>query len=282
MPIKAVFSDMDGTLLNPQHQISDYTAGVLRALKEKGIRFILATGRPHVDVFSTIRQCKLEPDFIITSDGARIHDGSFNVVREHNIKPEVVEKLARIRVISDEKNADGQSEKKFATHIFYDPHCVTDRREAEFWSAFHKDYKFVDIGEKLHDLKEEDFQKVPQAIFYGQHEDLEPVRAHLETNFSADLCWTYSLPYLLNCAPAGVSKGNAMREVAELLGIELGEVAGFGDGMNDESMLQIAGKAFITSNAQQRLKDAVKHGEIIESNANDGVAKKLEELFLTD
>lgn len=277
MPIKAVFSDMDGTLLNPQHQISAFTASILRGLKEKGIYFIVSTGRPYADVFLTIKKCGLKPDFIITSDGARIHDGDFNLVREHNMRPELAAQIARLRSLPDEKT--GKPAKNFITNIYQDAKWVTDKCLPQAKAAFNDDFHCVDLGEKLYELSADELKGVHEAWFLGKSEDLAPLMAYMKTTYSTELCCTYSMPYIINCVPYGVSKGNAVREVAEVLKIGLDEVACFGDALNDESMMQIAGTAYIMANGQQELKDVVKHGEVIGSNADDGVAKKLEELF---
>ena len=44
-----VVSDLDGTLLNSQHRISDYTVSTIRKLEKKGIKFVIATGRHYED-----------------------------------------------------------------------------------------------------------------------------------------------------------------------------------------------------------------------------------------
>ncbi|KAL7699588.1 haloacid dehalogenase-like hydrolase [Lotmaria passim] len=280
MPIKAVFTDMDGTLLNPQHQISDYTASILRGLKAKGIYFIVSTGRPYADVFATIRKCQLQPDFIITSNGARIHDSNLQLVREHNMQPALVEKIARIRSVRNAKT--GADEKKFTTNIYRSAEWLTDKCVPQVRAAFSEEFPCIDMGEKLYELTADQLNGVHETWFLGHHEDLEDLNNFLQTNYGSDLCCTYSLPHLLDCVPLGITKGNGVREVAEALGVSLADVACFGDGMNDESMLKIAGKAYITENGQQGLKDAVAHAEVIDSNANDGVAKKLEELFFSN
>ncbi|KPA85356.1 putative haloacid dehalogenase-like hydrolase [Leptomonas pyrrhocoris] len=280
MPIKAVFTDMDGTLLNPNHRISGYTANILRGLKDKGIHLIVTTGRPYADVFATISKCRLEPDFIITSNGGRIHDGSLNVVRECNIRPELVAKIAQLRGVWNEKT--GAVEKKFATNIYREAEWLTDKYVPQAKAAFNDEFPCNALGEKFYELQAQDLKGVHEAWFLGHHHDLEPLYTYLKTTFSGELCCTYSLPYLIDCVPVGVTKGNSIREVAEMLNVQLEDVACFGDGMNDESMLQIAGKAYIMENGQQGLKDAVPHAEVIDSNANDGVARKLEELFFSN
>jgi Cof subfamily protein (haloacid dehalogenase superfamily) len=279
MPIKAIFTDMDGTLLNPEHRISDFTAGILRGLKEKGIYFIVSTGRPFADVFTTIRKCQLQPDFIITSNGARIHDGGLNLVRQHNIDPSLVEKIIQLRGLRND--ATGVEEKKFTTNLYREAEWLTDKSVPEARAAFNEEFPCLDLGEQLYALTADDLKGVHEVWFLGRHADLEPLDAFMKANYGGDLCCTFSLPHLLDCVPFGVTKGNGVREVAEVLNVDLADIACFGDGMNDESMLQIAGKAYIMENGQQRLKDAVPHGEVIASNASDGVAKKLEELFFT-
>ena len=70
---KVVVSDLDGTLLNNHHQISSHTRRTLHALTDRGIRFIVATGRHHVDVQS-IRDALGLDIYLITANGAVVHD----------------------------------------------------------------------------------------------------------------------------------------------------------------------------------------------------------------
>ncbi|KAG5475052.1 hypothetical protein CUR178_04502 [Leishmania enriettii] len=278
MPIKAIVTDLDGTLLNPQHAISEYTASVLRRLKEKGIWLVVATGRPYADVFCRIRGCQLQPDYIITSNGARIHDGALKVVREHNMRPEIVEALARIRTVKDPVTGL-ELPKTFTTNIYRNAEWLTDKNIPEVSSAFHDDFRCTDLREGLYELKAEELHGVHEMWFIGDHDELVRLGNALDKDYPGDLCCTFSLPYILDCVPAGVTKGNGVREVAEVLGLTLDEVACFGDGMNDESMLQVTPTSFIMENGQQRLKDAVLHAQIIGTNTDDGVAKKLQEMF---
>ncbi|CAG9577245.1 putative haloacid dehalogenase-like hydrolase [Leishmania major strain Friedlin] len=280
MPIKAVVTDLDGTLLDPQHCISNYAAEVLKKIKEKGICFIVATGRPYAEVFNRIRHCHLAPDYIITSNGARIHDGAFNVVREHNLRPELVESLARVRTVKDPATG-AELPKKFTTNIYRGAEWLTDKSIPEVSKAFHTDFQCTDLRERFYELQASELGDVHEIWFAGDHDELVLLDNALREKYPGDLCCTFSLPHLLDCVPAGVNKGNGVREAAEMLGLALDEVACFGDGMNDESMLQVTSTSFIMANAQQRLKDAVPHAQIIGSNADDGVAKKLEEMFFS-
>lgn len=284
MSIKAIFTDLDGTLLNPQHQISDCTASVLKKLKAKGIYFSVATGRTYVEVMDTIRKCGLEPDFIITSNGARIHDGSFNLVREHNIPAELAAQLIRVQDLpppahTNASPADTRAEKRYVTNVYRHGDWLTDKDVPEISGDMHKNLPCTVLGDALYAMSPEELEGVHQVWYYGAREDLEVLNAQLTSAFESQLYWTFSDKNMIDCGPLGVSKGVAVREVAEMLGVALEDVACFGDAPNDESMLQIAGKAYIMANGQPELKAAVPRGEGIGSNVEDGVAKKLEELF---
>ncbi|KAG5474381.1 hypothetical protein LSCM1_03161 [Leishmania martiniquensis] len=90
-PYKLVACDMDGTLLNSNHSISDYTRAVLSQLLARGVHIIFATGRPFTDVYRIKRRLNIfaaaksipTPGFqVITPVGAsptgRYPSGSLN------------------------------------------------------------------------------------------------------------------------------------------------------------------------------------------------------------
>ncbi|KAG5474710.1 hypothetical protein LSCM4_03885 [Leishmania orientalis] len=91
--IKAVLVDMDGTLFDSHHFVSPRTVKVIHALRERGVAFIVATGRSFPDVFGNLAKANLHPDFIITSNGARIHDARHNAVFAHDMDAESVCRL---------------------------------------------------------------------------------------------------------------------------------------------------------------------------------------------
>jgi hydroxymethylpyrimidine pyrophosphatase-like HAD family hydrolase len=67
--------------------------------------------------------------------------------------------------------------------------------------------------------------------------------------------------------------------IEKILALEKGsfdQTIVFGDGFNDEKMLLAAGQGFVMQNALLDLKNKLSHLEVIDSNANDGVAKYIE------
>ncbi len=92
---KAVVSDLDGTLLNTQHQISAHTRHTLHRLHQQGIQVVVATGRHQVDVQGIRDALGLEL-FLITANGAVIHDPQDRLIYNQVLSPEVAQELVEI------------------------------------------------------------------------------------------------------------------------------------------------------------------------------------------
>ena len=74
---------------------------------------------------------------------------------------------------------------------------------------------------------------------------------------------------------ADVSKGEALKVVAESLNLTLENCIAFGDGMNDVEMLSMAGKGLVMETSHIKVKQALPDNEVIGSNADDAVAHYL-------
>ena len=86
-----------------------------------------------------------------------------------------------------------------------------------------------------------------------------------------------SHPTYLEIVSASVDKGDALRILAERLGVAREEIAAFGDADNDVGMLEYAGSGYVMQNANEQLLARVPlHAP---ANTDDGVARVLEELL---
>ena len=264
MRYKAIISDLDGTLLNSEHKISDYTKRVIKSIIDSGIKFFIATGRHHTDVLAIKKILDLEST-MITSNGARVHDQNNNEILARNIP------LSISREIIDLKLND-----EIHTNLYAGDHWYTEKI-ASWTEEFHTESGFTYTLANFEDLKNTFITK-----FFYLHEDPK-VMADLEKKFkklySNKLNITMSLPICLEIMAKDVSKGTAITEILKLEGIKIEETIAFGDGLNDLEMLGLVGKGFIMKNGSQLLKDNLPHLEVIESNSSDGVAKKLEEIL---
>ncbi|ADO84545.1 Cof-type HAD-IIB family hydrolase [Ilyobacter polytropus] len=262
---KAVICDLDGTLLNSEHTISAYTKKVIEKIKSLGIKFFIATGRHHRDALAFKNILGLD-SFLITSNGAKIHDENDKEIFSSNIPKEMVKKIIDFPV--DEEIHRGIYKDEF---WFLEEHI-------EGLDVFHKESGFSSIIKPFDELKNED---VTKFIFISADSDkINELEKIIKLKFNDLLNITLSFENCLEIVQKGVSKGFAIEEILKKENISPVEALAFGDGLNDLDMLQTVGKGFLMGNSHKKLIQSLPNHEIIDTNNNDGVAKYLEKIFL--
>ncbi|MBD1389742.1 Cof-type HAD-IIB family hydrolase [Neiella sp. HB171785] len=263
--IKAIVSDLDGTLLNADHTVGEYTQRVLKELTQQGMKLILASGRPWADV-EVIRQKLAMEIFLITCNGARVHDRQGHCIFRHDIPQHLVQELlafgspagAKINVYQD------------------DLWWVTEDNPSLL--KFHADSGFSYQVTPHEQLPTEHIAKV---FWIGDNAALKALEKQLNEHFGDALSIAFSLPICLEVMAGGVSKAQALDVVLQAKGLEFEQVIGFGDGLNDRLMLSAVGQAAIMANGADELKQALPDLPVIGSNTEEAVAQHLEQLFLS-
>ncbi|NNO01247.1 Cof-type HAD-IIB family hydrolase [Vibrio sp. B1-2] len=266
--IHIVASDLDGTLLAPNHQLSEFTKQTLQALHQKGFTFIFATGRHHVDV-AGIRQLAGIPAYMITSNGARVHDQHDNLMYSKNVPQELVQPVIDVF----KQNPD------IFVHIYQDESWLLNK-EDETLRDFHEESGF---SYQVFDVNNAPTEGVAKIFFTHpaqDHELLAQFEGRLNDIFGDKLNVAFSTPWCLEVMAAEVSKGDALKAVAESLNLALDNCIAFGDGMNDVEMLSMAGKGLVMGTSHQKVFNALPNNTVIGSNAEDAVAHYLREHLL--
>ncbi|MCC4237248.1 Cof-type HAD-IIB family hydrolase [Vibrio anguillarum] len=266
--IHIVASDLDGTLLAPNHQLSEFTKQTLQALHQKGFTFIFATGRHHVDV-AGIRQLAGIPAYMITSNGARVHDQHDNLMYSKNVPQELVQPVIDVF----KQNPD------IFVHIYQDESWLLNK-EDETLRDFHEESGF---SYQVFDVNNAPTEGVAKIFFTHpaqDHELLAQFEERLNDIFGDKLNVAFSTPWCLEVMAAEVSKGDALKAVAESLNLTLDNCIAFGDGMNDVEMLSMVGKGLVMGTSHQKVFNALPNNTVIGSNAEDAVAHYLREHLL--
>ena len=261
--VKIVASDLDGTLLAPNHQLSDFTKLTLKKLHEQGYTFIFATGRHHVDV-AGIRQIAGIPAYMITSNGARVHDQNDQLMYSQNVPQELVQPV--IDIVRQDPN--------IFIHMYQNEDWLLDR-EDEMLAKFHSESGFSYKRFEADNAPSDRIAKVFFTHPEQDHEHLVTFEQKLKEAFGDKLNVTFSTPWCLEVMTAEVSKGHALDAVAKSLNLTLDNCVAFGDGMNDAEMLAMAGKGLIMGTSHEKVMQALPDNEVIGSNANDAVAHYL-------
>ncbi|ANQ18336.1 Cof-type HAD-IIB family hydrolase [Vibrio natriegens] len=265
---KIVASDLDGTLLAPNHQLSAYSKMTLRTLHEMGYTFVFATGRHHVDVAGIRSQVGI-PAYMITSNGARVHDQNDKLMYSENVPQELVQ-----GVIDTIKH-----DHEILIHMYQNDDWLLNKDD-ETLREFHEEFTY-----KLFDENQAPTDGIAKIFFTHadkDHERLVAFETQLRDQFGDKLNIAFSTPWCLEVMNGEVSKGHALQAIAESLDLELKNCLAFGDGMNDVEMLSMAGKGLIMGTAHEKVMKALPNNEVIGSNADDAVARYLQKHLLQD
>lgn len=263
---RIVVSDLDGTLLSPEHTITDFASQTLQAMTQKGIEFVFATGRHHVDV-RQIRQKLAINAYMITSNGARVHDTDGNLIFAQNLDPLVARELLGMKFHDPE----------ILTQVYRDDEWFIARASTDEAAFFMES----DFPYQLYQPDNLDPQGISKVFFTcDDHDQLLALEQTLLARFGDQVNVSFSLPMCLEVMAGGVSKGHALDAVARRLGYSLADCIAFGDGMNDKEMLAMVAKGCIMQNGQARLKALLPDLEVIGSNGEDAVPHYLRNLYL--
>lgn len=263
--IKVVVSDLDGTLLNPQHKISDYTKSIFQELHNQNYLIIVATGRHHLDAMAIIETLEV-PVYLVSSNGARIHSPEKEELFSFNLNSDIVKTALSVDIDPE------------ITVVLFKENVWLTNKLSEKLNAFQAELKY---HPELVDYKMlEDFGAIKIFFAHDNHEKLVVLKDAILAKSSNDLHHAFSLPTCLEFMDKSVDKAVAIMKVLEKEGFSLEEAVSFGDGFNDVQMLSTSGKGLIMGNAPTLLKETLSDLEIIKTNAEDGVAKYISSKIL--
>ena len=265
MKYQAIISDLDGTLLNGEHKLSDETKKVIKKVKETGRKIFIATGRHHIDAIELKKQLGLD-SYLISSNGARIHNEHNEEVYERNIDENTAKFILNTKC-----------HKEIARHIYTDTKWYVEEEKDEY-AAFHRESGFL---YEVKDFSEIEGEKFIKIFFISKNqEELLKLEKYFEEKIGDKVSITLSGPECLELMAKDVTKGEAIKNIMGKLNIPLENTMAFGDGLNDYEMLSEVGKGLLMGNCAQRLREKLPNNEMIEKNTENGVANYLRKIFL--
>lgn len=266
---KVVVSDLDGTLLNSDQEVSKISKKVIKAIMDKGVKFYIATGRAYPDAKRIMETIGIKIP-LISANGAVINDKDGNEVYRNDLTEESRDILLDIDYenISDLIHLNVYTENKW--------YLLDDNRKH---NPFEKKPKYMYEISTIEELKKKSVTKI---FYVGPREHLLKLERIIldKTNGKVNVAFTH--PECLEIFDIKVNKAEAIKKVGEIEGFNLEDVVAFGDGFNDYEMIKNVGRGYIMKNAHYTLKNALPNNEVITSNSRHGVALKLVELFELD
>ncbi|HEL1766035.1 TPA: Cof-type HAD-IIB family hydrolase [Streptococcus suis] len=273
MTIKAVFFDIDGTLLTDNRMVSSSTILAINALKEKGILVGLATGRDPRFVLQYMASLGL--DLAIAYNGQYIFSRE-EVIYSQSLEPKQIEQIMEYAQTHHKDLSFGTAKGIFGSKIMSAgtgnfAYRVT-RMIPESWAGiinfiFNRLVRWISPQQETN-LKGFLFQPIYQLMLLTTERETQS----LEVLFP-NLSFTRSSPYATDIISKGNSKLSGIVKVADRYGFELDEVMVFGDSNNDFEMLNEIQYSVAMGNGTKKVKQAASF--VTDTNNRDGIYKAL-------
>lgn len=268
---KLIASDLDETLLGTDHRICRRNLEAIRAARERGVRFVAASGRGHRSIsreLAALGLLDVPGEYCIAFNGG---------VLASNVGPTPIRSVALPWEHADELWRCGVMG-NLCTHVYTVDDVVYVRNYVPEERAY--------VGDRMHVVEtcERDLgflrdTPLVKVLFM----DLDPARLHkIHGDLGdrvADLDVSYSARRYIEFNPAGVNKGAGLLSLAAHLGIEPSDTIAIGDGPNDIPMIRAAGLGACVANAYDEVKAASSYICEADNNAG-GVAEVIERFVL--
>ncbi|MGE8203760.1 Cof-type HAD-IIB family hydrolase [Heyndrickxia sp. NPDC080065] len=234
--IRLIALDMDGTLLNNEHKISDINKQAITKAKEMGIHIVISTGRSYGTVHQYAKELQLN-SFLVTVNGGETWDSNGNLLERNLLQVEEIEMMWDLKKLHNTRfwavTVDQVYREDFPTDFAF------------------SEYEWLKFGFDIED------DEIRQTIM----EELKKNRFQV----------TNSSPTNLEVNPYGISKAKALEKLCERIGITMDNVMAMGDSLNDIAMITDAGLGVAMGNAQETVKKAADW--VTDTNEENGVAK---------
>ncbi|MGE6116382.1 sugar-phosphatase [Aeromonas salmonicida] len=265
---KLIALDMDGTLLNPQGQISPRTHAAIAAARAKGVTVVLASGRPLEGMSRYLAELGLtgQDDYVICYNGALVQQvADQRIIRSQLLTGSDASAIARL---ADELEVN--------VHGFSVSQGLISPRVSTYTEH---ESRLIGMPINLIDFAT---LAVDEQIMKVMMIDEPPQLSRAIERLPAELYERYtvvqSAPFFLEFMNKQSNKGTGVAALAEHLGLDASLVIAVGDAGNDHHMIEYAGLGVAMGNATDDIKALAQH--ITGRNDEDGVAQVIERFIL--
>jgi hypothetical protein len=283
--MKLFVTDLDGTLLNSDHKLSEYSMNAIKTAMDKGIPVCIATGRSYNDILEIISELDVKP-YIISSNGASVYNTNGEKMYSISIPKDQVREIItylkaqnlEFEVADDEYTYITQKGLDILHQELEDVGSVDTKKREELEQDVlglvlsQGNLKVVpDMEVLLDSIESANSVSSISAYLNKIHKAME--RFTMDKRILTFSSWKYNF----EMTSSDTSKGIALKHLCEHLRIDLSDVAVIGDNYNDLSMIKIAGIKGAMANAVDNIKSMADFQA--PTNDEDGAAKFLYKLM---
>lgn len=277
--MKIIASDMDGTLLNSKSILSEENLKAIKYAIDKGIKFIIATGRGYEDIKPMLEEWGLKCPCILMN-GAEFRDEEGNILEtinmEKNQVKDILNTINKWNLVNEIYTNKGfftpNTEEEVFTGMAY--RVMNFEKNLTFEEAYEKGKTHYHLNrlkpiENLDEFLASDVEIRKIISFHYEESYVKKVKEEI-LKFK-NLAVLSSFVTNIEITNIEAQKGIILAKVAEKLNIPKDEVMIFGDGLNDYSLFTEFKNSFAMENAVDEIKNIATY--ITDTNDNNGVAK---------
>lgn len=267
MDYQLIATDMDGTLLDSNKLIPKESIEALHILEDKGIKIMFSTGRPIESAQSYANSINIKPSFAASNGAIVSYEDYLETI--HLDKEQII------------KTAKMCHELNFGYVIYTEN--MGYYTSLDIYKEYYRDNELVradDVPKVVFNTIEdimnlEDMDKIIKADFFDPKSRIMDIYSEFPIDFHQSNV-TIQDECSIEVTHKKVSKGNAVKKVAEYYKIPREKVISIGDGGNDISMFEYAGCSISMGNARDIVKS--KADMVTDTNDNQGFVKALKKL----
>ncbi|MBW6409204.1 sugar-phosphatase [Clostridium weizhouense] len=265
---KLIALDMDGTLLTSDKKISERNKKAIKKAEEKGVKVVLASGRPSEGLRHYLEELNLlkEEDYVLSFNGAVSQNA-----KTGEIMSSTVLNGSDLKYLNNIAKETGVN-----IHAFSEERGLITPKISKY-TEVEADINKINITIADFDSIDDD-ENIVKVMMIDPEEVLEETIKKLPKEVYEKYTVLRSTPYFLEFMNKEVDKGEGLKKLAESLGIKREEVIAMGDAGNDLSMVKYAGLGVAMDNGFPEVKEVAEF--ITKSNDEDGVAYAIEKFVL--
>ena len=267
MAYKLICSDIDGTLLNIERELSEIT--IAQVQRVSPIPFILISSRMPAAMHHLQRDLKNESTPLIAYNGGLVLADN-QIIHSTFIAPTMIQHVA-----------DQCTENNVHLSLYFNDEWYVP--SMDFWAKREENNTKVtptvkSTSEVITSWTQEE-KGAHKIMCMGDENEIDVLYNYLEKNHSDDVHLYRSKPTYIEISHKAISKKTAIEMLLKhsYQTVNMDEIVAFGDNFNDIEMLEAVGMGVAVSNAQTQVLEIA--NMVTDTNKNDGVAKAIKELF---
>ncbi|PFG04260.1 Cof-type HAD-IIB family hydrolase [Bacillus sp. es.034] len=283
--ITFIATDMDGTLLNENQEISEANKQAILDAQEQGIEVVVATGRSYEEARYVIQEAGISCD-IVCANGAEVRNKQGDIIYQAGIESARAREIAAVlnetgiyfEIYTDAGTYTENYEMgvELIVNIFTtaNPGVSEEQVRQSARERFEKGH--IKLVEDYGVLFEDDSQLVYKFLVFS-FDEKQLQEANEKLNELSGIAISSSGKENIEVNSLEAQKGVALEKLLKDKGLSPENAMAMGDNLNDLSMMKVVGRPVAMGNALEQIKDFCPF--ITATNKEDGVAKAIQEVI---